>query len=252
MEQVIRRAVELQAGASERVADEAITESELIRIGQEIGVSPQYMQRALAEAAGPPAAPASLAERLLGAGWVRAGRAVPGEADAVAEHLDRYLTEREWLTPVRRFPGRTVYVKASGMDLTRLLQVVEDVAGTRQPRVGAGFKLKQARQVEAEVRPLEPGYSYVALAADLTAQRAGMAAVGGVMGGGSGLAVAALLGVAIDPAAALLGLPLLGGGMWAGRAAHLAQLNKAQTHLESLLDCVERGEPLVRPRRPRS
>lgn len=247
MERVIRRAVELQAGASDRSAEEGITETELVRIGREIGVSPQYIQRALAETGAPATTPA-LAERVFGPGWVRAERTVPGSAEEVAAQLDHYLTEREWLAPVRRFPGRTTYAKARGGELVRLLRVVEDVAGTRQPPVGAGFKLKEARQTEVAVQPLEEGYAYVSVAVDLTGHRTGWATVGSLVGGGGALTVATALGIAIDPAAALLGLPVLGGGVWGARAIQLAALNKAQTHLESILDCMERGEPLVRAR----
>ena len=63
-----------------------------------------------------------------------------------------------------------------------------------------------------------------------------------------GLVTAAILGVAIDPAAALLGAPLLPGAMWGMRAIQVRTAVHAQTHLESILDCLERGEPLVLPR----
>ena len=56
---------------------------------------------------------------------------------------------------------------------------------------------------------------------------------------------AAVLGVAIDPAAALLGVPLLPGAMWGTKMAQVKTAVHAQTHLESILDCLERGEPLV-------
>jgi hypothetical protein len=125
---------------------------------------------------------------------------------------------------------------------------VQDVVGgpSKQPQVGAGFKLRNARRVEVSVNPLEEGYSYVAIRVDLTNFRTGFAA-GGVAGGGAAaVAVGAVLGIAVDPAAAVLGLPVLAGSLWGFRAMQAHYADHAQTHLEGLLDCLERGEPLVR------
>ncbi len=101
------------------------------------------------------------------------------------------------------------------------------------------------------MQPLEAGYSYVVLRVDLTNSRTGFATAGLVLGWGGAAGVAATLGIAIDPAAAVLGLPVAGGSMWGFRAVqgHIAE--HAQTHLESILDCLERGERLVRARPPR-
>ena len=96
-----------------------------------------------------------------------------------------------------------------------------------------------------ERQPLEEGYSYVTIGADLSNLRTGLAITGVSLGGSFGLATAAVLGVAIDPAAALLGVPLLPGAMWGTRLAQVKQAVQAQTHLESILDSLERGEPLV-------
>jgi hypothetical protein len=60
--------------------------------------------------------------------------------------------------------------------------------------------------------------------------------------------VGATLGIAVAPVAAVLALPVLGGAVWGARALHARLAERAQLHLESLLDSLERGEPLVRPR----
>lgn len=249
MEAVIRRAVELQAQAATSDAEEGISEAELLRIGREIGVSPQLMQRALAETVGAAPAPRTTADRLLGPTRVAASRTVPGDADAVRAHLDRYLTRREWLAPVRRFPDFTVYEKARGGDLARALAEVQNVfGGGTQPPVGAGYKLRSARRVEAVVQQLEPGYSHVGLSADLGSTRAGALAGGAVGGGVAGTAVAVVLGIAVDPVAALAGLPVLAGPLWGARALYHNTVERAQLHLESILDALERGEPLLTER----
>lgn len=246
-EMVIRRAAELQARAAEDPSGEGLSESEAIRIGREIGISPQHLRRALAEAGGADDKAPSLAVRVLGPGWVHASRTVPGTASEVKEQLDRYLVNRERLAPVRRFPDRTNYSKARGNELARIIQLTHDTLMSRkqQPLVGAGFKLRRAEQVEVAVQPLEDGYSYVTLSADLGNMRTGLAITGASLGGSLGLATAAVLGVAIDPFAALLGAPLLPGAMWGTRMAQVKTAVHAQTHLESILDCLERGEPLV-------
>lgn len=247
---VIRRAAELQARAAEDPAGGALTEAEAIRIGREIGISPVHLRRALAETGATDVAPASLADRTLGPGWVRASRTVMGSANEVRTELDRYLVGRERLAPVRRFPDRTLYSKARENELVRIIQITQESLQSRkrQPLVGAGFKLRRAAQVEVAVQPLEEGFSYVSLAADLTNLRTGMAITGASLGGSLGIAAAAVLGVAIDPFAALLGVPLLPGAMVGTRMAQVKTAVHAQTHLESILDCLERGEPLVASR----
>ena len=246
-EMVIRRAAELQARAAEDPAGGALTETEAVRIGREIGISPQHLRRALAETGGAELAPATLVDRTLGPGWVRASRTVTGSAADVREELDRYLVGRERLAPIRRFPDRTLYARARENELIRIIQITQESLQSRkrQPLVGAGFKLRRAAQVEVVVQPLEEGFSYVTLSVDLTNLRTGMAITGASLGGSFGLAAAAVLAVAIDPAAALLGAPLLPGAMWGTRLAQVKTAVHAQTHLESILDCLERGEPLV-------
>lgn len=247
-EQVIRRAAELQARSLESPDAEAMSEAEVLRIGREIGISPAHVRRALAEAGGAEH-PVTWGERMFGPGWVSASRAVPGDPDAVHRRLDEYMVRRERLAPVRRFADRTLYERARGMDLARVLEWGEEMlSGSSQPLVGAGFKLRETSGVELEVRPLEEGYSYVTIAADLGSHRATSATIGTVAGGGVGMGVATVLAIAVDPAAAILGAPILAGGLWGSRAFQLRTAARAQLHLEAILDAVERGEQLVRTR----
>jgi hypothetical protein len=248
-ELVIRRAAELQARAAERT-EEGLSEQEVIRIGRELGLSGESLGRALAEVRGRPDGEEGWAERLFGDAVVSASRTVPGDADEVRSSLETYLIEREWLAPVRRFPDRTLYEKARGLDVARALtRAREALGGVRQPFVGAGFDLKTARSVEVAVQQLEPGFSHVRMTADLSNTRAGFATGTLVGGGGSAVAVATVLGIAVAPAAALLGLPVLG-GIWFGlRAGQQHVASRAQLHLDAILDALERKEALVAGRR---
>ena len=246
-EAVIRRAAELQAKSADDTSPEGITQAELIRIGREIGIAPQYVQRALAESGGTQAATTN--EKLFGPAFVVASRSVVGAPDAVRNHIEQYLFERERLTAIRRFPDRTLYNPARGFDLGAVIVVAQDaLGGGKQPRVGAGFKLKTARSLEVAVQPLEEGYSYVTMRLDLGNNRTGFAVAGVGTGLVSAIGSGAVLGIAVDPIAALLGLPLMGMSLLGFRAIHVHGVEHARTHLESLLDCLERGEPLVRQR----
>lgn len=247
-EQVIRRAAELQARGLESPDAEAMSEAEVMRIGREIGISPVHVRRALAETgSGEAVAPPGLGERLFGAAWVSASRAVPGDPESVRAALDEYMVGRERLAPVRRFTDRTVYEKARGLDLFRALTAAQDaLTSSRQPTVGAGFRLRKASAVEVVFRPLEEGYTYLTLAADLGTHRTATASVGAIGGGGLGMSVAAVLAIAINPIAAVAGAPVIAGALLGTRTIHLRVAARARMHLEALLDCVERGEPLVR------
>jgi hypothetical protein len=248
-EQVIRRAAELQARGLESPDSEGMSEAEVLRIGREIGISPVHVRRALAESVVGDQRPATLGERVFGPAWVSASRAVPGDADGVLARLDEYLVRRERLAPIRRFAGRMIYEKARGMDLATILKLAQETLNASgQPMVGAGFKLRKARAVELQVRPLEDGYSYLTLAADLGNHRATTAGMGAAGGSGLALAVGAVLGIAVDPLAAVLGAPVLAGSLLGSRTLHVRVAARVQMHLEALLDCVERGEPLVRTR----
>lgn len=248
LEAVIRRASELQAGVSDG-ADEGVSATELVRIGREIGLAPEFVQRALAEVGGSAPVEEGLPARIFGIAHAAAARTVPGNAEEVSAIIERYLVEREWLMPVRRMKDHSRFEKARGVELQRVLsQAKAAFGGERHPMVGAGFELRNIRSVDVAVQQLEPGFSHVSIAADLGNYRAGFAAGTVFAGGGGGAAVAAVLGIAIAPPAAILGLPVLLATWYGFRTVQTHFAGRAQLHLEAILDVLERGDPLLNPR----
>jgi hypothetical protein len=244
-EVVIRRAAELQARAAES-SDEGLTEAEALRIGRELGLSGEYLSRALAEVRGQAREEGGVLDRFVGAAVLQASRVVPGGAASVARHLEGYLVEREFFSVLRRLPDRVVYEPAPG---------AVAAVSRAMSRAFGGKQMLRVSNLEAMVQPLEEGFCHVTLLTRLNQERTEHLA-GGVLGGGAaGTMVAVALGIAVDPAAALLGVPVLGGGLVGMRWSYVRTLHRTQVKLESLLDRLEHGElpppPPLRPGRGR-
>lgn len=246
VEAVVRRAVELQTHEADTTGDAGVSDEELIRIGGELGIAPAHMRRALAEVS-TEAAPEP-GGGLFGPARVSASRTVPGRADDVRRHIERYLVETQYLAVLRRLPDRTIYEKSGGfqVEMTRLMDATNDVFSGRRPaRVGAGFDLRTARTVELAVTQLEDSFSYVTLTTDLGNQRTSYwAGINGGLGAGA-IAAGVSAAVMIAPPAALVALPIMAGSAWISRVSYGAVVKRARLHLEALLDHLERGESLI-------
>ncbi len=229
---VIRRAAELQARAAES-GDEGLTEAEAIRIGRELGLSGANLSQALAEIRGSGAGEPGLLDRVMGSAVLQASRVIAGEPEAVRRRLEGYLVDHEYYSVLRRHPDRVLFEPASG---------ALAAFGRAATRAFSRSAILRVDNLELSVQPLEDGFSLVSLLTRLSGERAGFL-VGGVLGGGAlGGMAATALGIAVDPAAALLGLPLFGGGMYGMRWAYLHGAHRTQTQLEALLDRLEHGE----------
>jgi hypothetical protein len=240
-ELVIRRAAELQARSAEEVGGEGISEAEAFRIGQELGLSPGHLQRALAEVRVSAVEEPGILTRLFGPATVRVARIVRGDASDMGPFLERYLIEREYLAVLRRFPDRTLFTRASG---------VIAVVGRATTQIFNRTPLLRVNNLECAIHPAEEGYCYVALASSLGTQRRGTAASTFVAGGGTTVATAAALGLAVTPPAALLALPILGISVYGGHRYYEGVMHNVQLQLESFLDRLEHGElSLSSPRR---
>lgn len=240
-ELVIRRAAELQARDVEDSESDGIDEAEALRIGRELGLSTQYLHRALVEVTGDATSEEGLLVKLYGPLHLSAGRTVRGTSDEVSRTLQSYLEQREFLVVLRRMGDRTIYTRATGL-----------VAG-----LGRGWSqvvnrspLLEVAELEVVVHRLEDGFVYVNVSTQLRKERTGTAA-GSIIGGSFGtLAAAGPLAALVAPPAALLALPILAGSVWIGRAHYKGVREKVQVQLESLLDRLEHGElmPQDRPR----
>lgn len=251
LDRIIRRAAELQFHASDGPTDE-LPESEVIRIGHEVGLDPQHMRRAMEEARADALAPdlppdTSLLRRAIGQGRIQLRRVVPGPTAEVEAQLVARLRDRESLHPVRQRGGVSIWEPAEGF----LPQLQRGLKWK-----GHRYDLARARQIEVTVLALEEGFSLVTLTLDLRNLRAehgggylgGFAGLGGAAGvafGVAGLSFPPLGVVALAGAGAAVGAA---GGVPAGRKAYRDQAERVRLSAEGLLDRLERGDLQANPR----
>jgi hypothetical protein len=232
-ELVIRRAAELQARSAEEPGADGLSEEEALRIGRELGLSGAHLGQALAEVRGGTVEEAGVAVKLMGASRFGAWRAVAGDAATITRLLESYLVEREYLVVQRRLSDRTIFVRASGV----LAVVARTTTGMfrRSP-------LLEVETLEVSIRQLEPGLSFVGLSTDLAGERTGHLVGGAVMGGMFGGVGALTLSIAVAPAAALVGIPILAASLGGMRYAYQGKARKVVVQFEALLDRLQHGE----------
>jgi hypothetical protein len=173
---------------------------------------------------------------------------VPGNADKVRQHIEKYMLDAQYLAVLRRMPDRTIYEKSSGfqVEMARVIDATRVVVSGNKPRrIGAGFDLRSVRTVEVSVTQLEDGFAWVTLTVDLGNLRTGYWAGMNAAGGAGALAAGIAAAIAIAPPAALVALPIMVASAWGTRAVYGAQVKRARMHLEALLDHLERGESLT-------
>lgn len=246
LERVIQRAAELQT-ARENVPD-LLDDAEVMRIGEEVGLEPRHVHRALLELRAEALVPAAHAERALptrlwGVGHVRASRVVPGDADELQNELTGYLRSAESLRPVRDRPGLSIWEPAS--DVGSQLKRAFDVGGR-------GFELAKARRVDVTIQQLEPGRSLVTLSADLTNQRLAHATewmIGvGLAGGGATVALVLATGFPLLLVPTLAVCAGLAGGSAAATLTFRKLRGRVELAMQGLLDRLERGGSLPESR----
>ncbi|HSB54371.1 MAG TPA: hypothetical protein VLD58_08440 [Gemmatimonadales bacterium] len=236
IERIIQRATELQTG--ERDIADGLTPDEVVALGKEVGIPERYLQQAMLEErsrTGPPP-PVGILDKTIGPGTIRGERVVRGAQDEVEQRLVRYFDEHELLTVQRQQPGRISWEPLRGVQgaLRRSSAVFQ---GNRP------FMLAKASLVSVTVVPLEPGFSHVALAAELRASR------GAILGGASAIGGISLVSAAIlyvmSPFILLAAapLPLGAAASWAILRQYRGLADRTQLGLERALDHLERGEP---------
>jgi hypothetical protein len=255
LEVVIRRAAELYMGEAE--ASERLTETEVLRVADELGLPRRYVRQALYELPANPAEPTWL-DRWYGLPTVQGTRVVPLSPDAALRRLEEYLVTRELLQLLRRQGGRAIFAPAD--------DTISNVArAVRRP--GRHWQIARSQRVHVEVRPMPEDQSHVRIDLDLDRQR-GRALKAGVLAGGLiGLPLAAAVGAPVglalfDLAGATAALPAafaagagtlaatLGGAVAVGRKRFRARADQARLELAGLLDRLEQGDRLDPPAAP--
>jgi hypothetical protein len=235
LEAVIRRAVELQTAAGG--SDEGVAEAEVVRIGQELGLEPAHVRRAITDIRSRPPEEGGMLAAVMGPGQVRAGRTIRRPAAQLGMLLEDYMVRCEYMHAQRRFPDRTRYVRdasfAAGVGrFTRGF-------GTREQRL-------DLKQVDVAVAYVDDDTAFVELSMDLSGERAGYAAGGAALGTMTSVPVVAFALVTAAPAVlALTALPLFGGWIAGMRAGYRYNAKQMQEKLESFLDRLEHGEVRV-------
>jgi hypothetical protein len=233
-DRILARAMELQANASGD-PDGRLTEAQLEALGKEVGLDPVNLRQALAEERTRIEAPAverGIVASLYGSSGVTAQRTVRGTTAQVLKAIDSWMQLEELLNPQRYFIERIVWEARTDI-------------GSRLKRAtsGRGHALSRATTVGATVVGVDDGRVLVRLDAHLGGYRALMMSqnIGFTTAGIVGAALLTVLSIPVVIAAAPA-VVIAGGGLAAGRAAHLRSVSRAQLALEQVLDRLERGE----------
>ncbi|MFL5593422.1 MAG: hypothetical protein ACJ78M_14970 [Gemmatimonadaceae bacterium] len=243
LERVLARAAELQGASALPESSDLISESQLLDIGNEVGLSPATINQALAEERTRVNVPEErgLVAQIAGAGYATATRTIPGTPRDVLATIDGWMLREECLQVQRRFSDRITWEPQRGLfgKLRRTVNVS-----------GRGYYLMDAAQVSATVLPVDASRVVVRLDADIHSSRArrvgtggALAALGAVASGILGLGlVVAHLPLVIAAGAAVL--PFAGGSLAAYKVArtHRGVLSSVQLALEQILDRLEHGE----------
>jgi hypothetical protein len=253
---VIRRAAELLTDETE--SDERLSEAQVLRIADELGLPGRHVRQALYELPRRGGPPGSRLDRWYGESGVVGTRVVPGRPDEVMDRLEDYLVTRELLQVLRRQGGRASFSPAD--------DAISNVArAVRRPQ--RQWQIARSRRVLVEARPMVDEASHVRLELDMEPQRK-RAAASGIVGGallGLPLAVGAffpvdqiffdIAGNAAGLAAGLAaGAGTLGasvaGGLAVARSRFRARVDGARLEIAGLLDRLEGGRTLDPPPAP--
>jgi len=243
LERVLARAAELQGTAAIPESSDLISESQLLEIGKEVGLSPETLNQALAEERTRINVPEErgLIAQIAGAGYASATRTVAGNARDILTTIDTWMVRDECLQVQRRFADRITWEPQRGLfgKLRRTVNVS-----------GKGFYLMDAAQVSATVLPVDSSRVVVRLDADIHPSRSRRVGASGFVGA-MGLAVSGVIGLGLVianlpllVAAGATVIPIAGSGIGAYQIArsHRTVLSSVQLALEQVLDRLEHGE----------
>lgn len=233
LEAVIRRALEIQTNASARV-DESLSEADIVRIGQELGLDAVTVRRAMAEVHSRPVEKESgTLVALAGAKTARASRVIQRDAASVTAMIDTHLREAELMVPGRRYGNRTRYKRNPSLaaKMSRITQ-----------RFSRNDKPLNITEVDVAVSPLDERSALVEMSVDLATTRGSL--IAGVLGSStvaSGVWATTVWATSFVDPLMLIGLPVIAGGWLGTRAIYRTIFTSAEDQLESLLDRLERS-----------
>ena len=166
LERIVQRAAQMQQRDGEP-GQQALTEDDVVQIGRQVGLEPEYVRRALAEVHAESLMPPLPADfpvlaMLAGEGRTPVRRVVPGEPADIQRSLETVLEREESLKPLRRKPGRSVWEPSS-----HLLDKVQRGLALD----GRTYTLANARNVDLGIAELEPGWTLVTATADIAGER---------------------------------------------------------------------------------
>lgn len=236
LERVLARAAELQSASGEDAEPDALTESQVVDLGREVGLAPAVIRQALAEERSRlipvPVGESGVMDRVLGGTRIAAQRVVRGTPARVLETLDRWMQRDELLRTVRQRPDVLMWEPAKGL-----------FGNLRRAFGNKDYALFRATTISATAVPVDDATTLTRLEADFSRLRSSTWKTtlgGGVIGGGiTGALIVAnvLFPVAIVPVISVPVAAYLG-----GRRVHQHAMERALLTLEQLLDRLERGE----------
>jgi hypothetical protein len=243
LERVLARAAELQGAGAIPESSDLISESQLRDIGNEVGLSAEMLNQALAEERTRINVPEErgLVAQIAGASFATATRTVPGTQRDILATIDAWMQREECLQVQRRFTDRITWEPQRGL-FGKIRRTVN--------MSGRGYYLMDAGQVSATVLPVDGSRVVVRLDADIHASRARRVGMGGFLAA-MGAAASGIVGLALVIAhiplfiaAGAAILPFAGSSVGAYKLArtHRTVLSSVQLALEQVLDRLEHGE----------
>src|SRR5438093_11534741 len=174
LERVLARAAELQGASALPESSDLISESQLLDIGNEVGLSPATLNQALAEERTRINVPEErgVVAQIAGAGFATATRTVSGTPRDVLATIDSWMQRDECLQVQRRFADRITWEPQRGLfgKLRRTVNVS-----------GRGYYLMDAGQVSATALPVDSSRGVVRLDGGMHDSRGCRCGMGGFL-----------------------------------------------------------------------
>ena len=233
LERVLARAAELQARTAD--APDNMSETDLIALGNEVGINTDVLRQALAEERTRGLAPADsgAAARLLGSATVSVSRAVKGTPEVVLARFGQWMEREEALTVQRRSPTRVTWEARS--DLVGSVQRAFNLGGR-------GYALSRASEVSATVSPLDGERVHVRLDANLVGLRQSRVRTGIVLAAACVTTSGVLFALGFMLPVALIGAAVSPVALWQTARSFRPAVSRAQVMLEHYLDRLEHEE----------